>query len=68
MHIQCSEKELFVFKKIARAAEELAMPAYVIGGFVRDKLLGRKTKDIDIVCIGDGIQLAHAVATHFHPH
>ena len=67
MDINCTEKELFVFKKIAHAAKELKMACYIIGGFVRDKLLGRKTKDADIVCIGDGIQLAHAVAKHFNP-
>lgn len=67
MDINCTEKELFVFKKIAHAAKELRMPCYLIGGFVRDKLLGRKTKDADIVCVGDGIQLAHAVANLFHP-
>lgn len=43
------------------------MPCYIIGGFVRDKLLGRNTKDADIVCVGDGIQLAHAVAGRFSP-
>ena len=67
MDIRCNDKELFVFKKIAHAAEELGMPAYVIGGFVRDKLLGRATKDADIVCVGDGIQLAHKVAERFQP-
>ena len=67
MDINCTEKELFVFKKIAHVANELGMPCYVIGGFVRDKLLNRKTKDIDIVCVGDGIQLAHAVADLFNP-
>jgi putative nucleotidyltransferase with HDIG domain len=34
---------------------------------VRDKLIGRKTKDADIVCVGDGIELAHQVARHFSP-
>jgi poly(A) polymerase len=67
MDIRCTEKELFVFKKIAHAADELGVPAYVIGGFVRDKLLGRVTKDADIVCVGDGIQLAHKVAERFQP-
>ena len=67
MDINCTEQELFVFERIALAASELGMPAYIIGGFVRDKLIGRKTKDADIVCIGDGIQLAHAVAKHFNP-
>ncbi|MEP7278899.1 MAG: HD domain-containing protein [Bacteroidota bacterium] len=67
MEINCTERELFVFKKIAHAAAELQMPSYIIGGFVRDKLLGRKTKDADIVCAGNGIELANKVATHFNP-
>jgi poly(A) polymerase len=67
MDIQCSDRELFIFKKIAHAAAEQQVPAYVIGGFVRDKRIGRKTKDADIVCVGSGIQLAHAVAAHFNP-
>jgi uncharacterized domain HDIG len=67
MDIRCSEKELFVFKKIEHAAEELGVPCYIIGGFVRDKLLGRPTKDADIVCVGDGIELAHKVAARFQP-
>ena len=67
MDIHCTEKESFVFKKIAHAAEELNMPCYVIGGFVRDKILARPTKDADIVCVGDGITLAHKVAERFQP-
>jgi len=67
MDIQCTERELFVFNKIAHAAKDLGVPCYIIGGFVRDKLIGRKTKDADIVCVGDGIALAHAVAKRFNP-
>jgi poly(A) polymerase len=67
MEIACTERELFIFKKIAHAAEELGYPAYIIGGFVRDKIIGRPTKDADIVCVGDGIQLAHKVADRFQP-
>jgi tRNA nucleotidyltransferase/poly(A) polymerase len=67
MDIQCTEKELFVFNKIAHAAEEIGVPCYLIGGFVRDKMLGRNTKDADIVCVGDGILLAHKVAERFNP-
>jgi tRNA nucleotidyltransferase/poly(A) polymerase len=67
MDIKCTEKELFILKKIAHAAEELGMETYLIGGFVRDKIIGRKTKDADIVCVGDGIGLAKAVAKRFKP-
>jgi tRNA nucleotidyltransferase/poly(A) polymerase len=67
MYIHCSDQELVLLKKIAAAAEAMDMPCFLIGGFVRDKIIGRPTKDIDIVCIGDGIELAHAVAQQFNP-
>src|SRR6187431_2291032 len=67
MDIKCTEKELFILKKIAHAAEELGVETYLIGGFVRDKIIDRKTKDADIVCVGDGIALAKAVAKRFNP-
>lgn len=62
MEIQYTKKETEIFKIIANAASQLKLDAYVIGGFVRDKILNRTTKDIDIVCIGDGIELAQSVA------
>jgi len=67
MDISVSEREQFIFKKIAKAAEELNLQAFLIGGFVRDKIIGRNTKDADIVCLGDGIVLANKVAEKFHP-
>jgi len=52
-----------IFKIISQSAKELNLDSYVIGGFVRDFILQRGlTKDIDIVAIGDGIQLALQVA------
>ena len=67
MYINCTDNELFLFKQIAHAGKELEMPCYLIGGFVRDKILGRDTKDADIVCVGDGIMLAHKIAELFKP-
>jgi len=67
MDINVTERELFVFQKVAQAAAALRQPAYLIGGFVRDKLIGRPTKDADIVIVGDGIVLAHRVAELLHP-
>ena len=67
MYIHCTDKELLIFNKIAHTAAILNMPCYVIGGFVRDTIIGRETKDMDIVCVGDGIMLANAVAEQFHP-
>mgnify|MGYP000595371667 CR=1 FL=1 len=53
-----------IFRYISEAAELLDFPVYVIGGFVRDHLMGRPPKnDIDIVAVGDGIALAKAVAS-----
>lgn len=67
MQIDLLAAEASIFKKIATRAQHLGMEAWVIGGFVRDKILGRPTKDADIVCAGDGIVLAHAVADMFTP-
>jgi putative nucleotidyltransferase with HDIG domain len=60
--IPCTLQERKVLEQIATAAHELGTPCYLIGGFVRDKLLNRRTKDMDVVCVGDGISLAHKVA------
>ena len=52
-----------IFKIIAQASQELNLDSYVIGGFVRDFLLQRDfKKDIDIVAIGSGIDLALKVS------
>jgi poly(A) polymerase len=67
MNIRYSEKELSIFNKIADAADEMKMPAYIIGGFVRDKILKRSNKDADIVCLGNGIELAKKTAEKFSP-
>jgi len=51
-----------VFKTISTIAGECNIDTYVIGGFVRDLLLSRESKDIDIVVIGSGIEIARKVA------
>ncbi len=52
-----------IFPLLSQIAGEMKTEVYVIGGFVRDLLLGRENKqDIDIVVIGSGIDFAHAVA------
>lgn len=57
-----------IFKTIANAAAELNQDTYVIGGYVRDFYLQRASKDIDIVTLGSGIQLAEKVANKLKPH
>ena len=51
-----------IFPLVSRVAAEQGVRAFVIGGFVRDCFLGRRTDDIDIVVEGSGIALAEAVA------
>ena len=65
MQISLSDFESILVEKIATAAQSLGLESYIIGGFVRDKIIGRKTKDIDVVCVGDGIALAHETAAQF---
>ena len=52
-----------IFRVISRAASELDLETYVIGGYVRDYLLNRgESKDIDVVAVGSGIDLANKVS------
>lgn len=54
--------ELDFFKKLSKVSIENKIECYVVGGFVRDYFLKRKSKDIDIVVVGDGIFLANKFA------
>lgn len=57
-----------IFNIISKSAKALELDAYVIGGFVRDHILNRGThKDIDVVAIGSGIDLAKQVSKNL-PH
>ncbi len=64
-NIQAHERK--IFEIISQASKDLGYPAYVVGGYVRDRLLARQSKDIDIVCVGSGIDLAEAVAQQLRP-
>ena len=58
-----------IFRVISDVATQNNVPAYVVGGFVRDTLLNRISDDpdIDIVVIGSGIEMARKVAKSIHP-
>ncbi|MCO5229820.1 MAG: CCA tRNA nucleotidyltransferase [Chitinophagales bacterium] len=62
---QDTEKK--ILEVVSKAASSLGIQAYAIGGYVRDKLLNRPSKDIDITCVGNGIELAQASAKIFNP-
>jgi putative nucleotidyltransferase with HDIG domain len=51
-----------VFKVVSQIISEKGLEAYVIGGFVRDLLIDRPSKDIDIVVVGNGLELAEEAA------
>src|SRR5688572_10522593 len=63
-----SSLEHSVFRIISRVADRLGLETYVVGGYARDILLKRVSKDIDFVCIGSGIALANEVAKELGPH
>jgi poly(A) polymerase len=52
-----------VFTLLAQTAQENAIEAYLIGGFVRDLFLHRPSKDIDVVVLGSGIEFAEILGT-----
>lgn len=52
------------FSLVGRSADELGREAYVVGGYVRDIFLERKSKDVDFVTVGSGIELAKKVAAN----
>lgn len=61
MELEISTTEKTLFEVIRTAAEAIEQEVYVVGGFVRDRLLGIPCKDLDFVTIGDGPALAQEV-------
>lgn len=51
-----------IFEQIARIVQRENIEAYVVGGYVRDIFLDRNSKDIDVVVVGDGIQIARQLS------
>lgn len=56
-----------IYEFVGDVADEIGVVAYAVGGVVRDMLLKRESKDIDIVVVGSGIELAEAVAHKLAP-
>ncbi len=67
MVFNIQQHERKIFQIINETAEELGYPTYVVGGYVRDRLLARQSKDMDIVCVGSGIRLAQNIAAKLRP-
>ena len=67
MVFNITEDERRIFELIQHSSEKLGYPAYVVGGYVRDRLLGLESNDMDIVCVGSGIELAESLASNLRP-
>lgn len=67
MLFQIRKDEQEIFDLLSETAATLGFPTYVVGGYVRDRLLARHSTDLDIVCVGSGIQLAQALAMRLSP-
>ena len=51
-----------IFQQLSATVDALGVEAYIVGGYVRDLLLERPSKDVDIVVVGSGIEVAQAFA------
>lgn len=67
MDINCTKQEKEIFDMVALSARELGYPCFLVGGFVRDKIMGRRTADADFVCMGDALLLAKTTAQKLEP-
>ncbi len=67
MLFNINEEERRLFQLIGAKARALGYPVYLVGGYVRDRLLSRPSKDVDVVCVGSGINLAQEVASALSP-
>ena len=56
-----------IFQTVGQTADGLGRECYVVGGYVRDLVIGRHSKDIDFVTVGSGIELAEAVGKELGP-
>ena len=55
-----------ILKTAGKLGQDANIPTFIVGGFVRDRLMNRSTNDIDIMVEGDGIQFARNLAKHLN--
>lgn len=65
MKIEIKDK---VLKQIGAIADSNSYEIYVVGGFVRDRILGLNKTDYDITVVGDAIRFANIVASELNSH
>ncbi|NUM31180.1 MAG: HD domain-containing protein [Bacteroidetes bacterium] len=64
MFVQLHEE---IFERVKQTASESNIKTYLVGGYVRDIILNRPSKDIDFMLIGDGIVFANKLAEKYNP-
>lgn len=67
MLFDIDREERAVFELMSESASHLKYDVYVVGGYVRDRLLGIPSQDIDVVAVGSGIALAEDIASKLMP-
>jgi tRNA nucleotidyltransferase (CCA-adding enzyme) len=65
MNKHLSPRVLQVLRELGSTGDNLGLPLYAVGGFVRDLLLGNENYDIDVTVEGDGILFAETFAAQF---
>lgn len=69
MHLTLSSEANLILSRIGKIADTLQIKAYAVGGFVRDTILGREVKDLDILCVNiDAYIIAEQYKLNFCPH
>lgn len=67
MIVDLKNNEYFkVFQEVGQIADKLGYECYVVGGFVRDFMLGKPNHDLDFVVVGSGLQMAKEVGLHYN--
>ena len=62
MQFTFTGKDKFIIDLLTETVIQHNIDGYLVGGYVRDKLLNRQSMDIDVVCVGDGIDFAQKFA------
>ena len=53
-----------LIRRIGEFADEQKLDVYAVGGYIRDRILGRGKKEIDFLVVGDGVRFAELISSH----
>ena len=66
MKLPINSRTSLLLARVSNFLTEQGIRSYLVGGFLRDVLLGRKTADIDIAVMADGLDIASKIASAFN--